>query len=163
MSRGIFVDSSAWIAFFDPRDQHHSEALTFLGGAAAAQLPLSTSDYVLSETVTRLRMSASHRIGLRAWELLESGSLASLIEIDPDCRSRALVRFRKCHDQCFSLTDCTSFAIMDDLGLLEALTFDADFRRAGFRTIPGPRYPGPLLKPGRRRRVQSSGGTQRAL
>ncbi len=161
MSRGIFVDSSAWIAIFDPKDQHHPEALTALRAVADGHLRLLTSDYVLSETVTRLRMSASHGIALRAWEALEGGWMATLLEIEPGCRKRALVRFRKCHDQRFSLTDCTSFTLMDELGLIEALTFDADFRRAGFRTIPGPRYPGPLLKP--RRRAQSRGGTQRAL
>ena len=95
-------------------------------------------------------MSASHGIALHAWEALEGGWLAALLEVEPDCRSRALLRFRKCRDQRFSLTDCTSFALMDDLGILDALTFDADFRRAGFRTIPGIRYPGPLLKPRRR-------------
>lgn len=40
-------------------------------------------------------------------------------------------------DKSYSFTDCTSFALMRRLGLEEAVALDADFRREGFRVLPG--------------------------
>jgi predicted nucleic acid-binding protein len=35
----------------------------------------------------------------------------------------------------WSLTDCTSFLVMRDAGLTDALTTDEHFRQAGFRAV----------------------------
>ena len=40
-------------------------------------------------------------------------------------------------DKVLSFTDCTSFALMRERKLLEAFTFDSDFKRAGFVVLPG--------------------------
>jgi len=39
-------------------------------------------------------------------------------------------------DKRWSFTDCTSFVLMQNLGIRKALTFDANFRQAGFATFP---------------------------
>lgn len=39
-------------------------------------------------------------------------------------------------DKEWSLTDCTSFVVMQDRGLTYAMTFDRDFKQAGFLTMP---------------------------
>lgn len=38
-------------------------------------------------------------------------------------------------DKAWSLTDCSSFLIMQDLGITEALAFDRHFEQAGFKVI----------------------------
>lgn len=40
-------------------------------------------------------------------------------------------------DKDYSFTDCTSFAVMRELRLREALTTDRHFRQAGFGVLPG--------------------------
>ncbi len=147
MIRAVFVDSSAWAGLFLPNDQHHKEAVALFERLNEERRPLVTSTDVLSESVTLIRRRGSHAAALRLWELLERGVEAELIPVDQGLRTQARARFHKYPDHVLSFTDCTSFAIMDDLKILEALTFDADFRKAGFRTLPGPRYPGPLLRP----------------
>jgi uncharacterized protein len=39
-------------------------------------------------------------------------------------------------DKKWSLTDCSSFALMKELGIKEAFTFDKNFLEAGFRAVP---------------------------
>jgi len=38
-------------------------------------------------------------------------------------------------DKSWSLTDCTSFVIMEDRGIRDALTGDRHFEQAGFRAL----------------------------
>jgi predicted nucleic acid-binding protein len=52
--------------------------------------------------------------------------------------ARAWRQFECEHDKSYSYTDCTSFAVMERLGISMAAAVDADFRRAGFRTLPDP-------------------------
>jgi len=41
-------------------------------------------------------------------------------------------------DKAFSFTDCTSFAVMQELRLTRALSTDRHFRQMGFQMVPGP-------------------------
>jgi uncharacterized protein len=45
---------------------------------------------------------------------------------------RAVRFFANRHDKSWSLTDCTSFIVMKDLAIGEALTADHHFAQAGF-------------------------------
>ena len=38
-------------------------------------------------------------------------------------------------DQRWSVTDCASFLIMEELGITDALAYDRDFAQAGFRPL----------------------------
>src|SRR3990172_1055858 len=85
----IFVDSSAWIARELPADRRHEEALAAFRRARTGELgALVTSDYVMSEGLTIVRMDA----GLEAAETLasrvfESPHVRLLWTTAPDFRS----------------------------------------------------------------------------
>ena len=44
-------------------------------------------------------------------------------------------RYRSRLDKTWGVTDCTSFLIMEEKGISDALTFDRDFQQAGFRAL----------------------------
>lgn len=48
---------------------------------------------------------------------------------------RAYDRYRARLDQGWSLTDCASFVLMQERGLLEALAHDKHFEQAGFKAL----------------------------
>ncbi len=48
---------------------------------------------------------------------------------------QAMERYRARGDKTWSLTDCTSFLIMEEKGIAEALSADDDFVQAGFRAL----------------------------
>ena len=44
----------------------------------------------------------------------------------------AFAMFKSRLDKRWSFVDCTSFVIMRELGITDALTYDEDFRQAGY-------------------------------
>ena len=98
---------------------------------------LITTDYVVDEALTLIRL----RLGLRAarkwWEQIDGSRRVRWEWIDPARADKARTWFFKWADKSFSFTDCTSFVVMDELDLRKALTTDRHFRQAGFETLPG--------------------------
>ncbi len=132
----LFVDTSGWMAMADSSDPVHVDCLTTrdtwleLGGM------LITTDYVVDETLTLIRM----RLGIHAaekWWRIYSGSPRCMTErITVDRIEKAVQWFFKWQDHAFSFTDCTSFVVMRELGILSALTTDGHFTRARFKKLP---------------------------
>ncbi len=137
MNRAVFVDTSCWIGFFMPQDQHHEAAVAALDDLAQAGRPLLTSDLVVAETVTYLRMRGTSRAAGRAWDALERGDVVRILETGRIQRRKAREIFGRLETPRLSVADCVSFALMAELGLREAVTFDEDYRKAGFALLPG--------------------------
>ena len=56
--------------------------------------------------------------------------------VDEAREAQAWRWYLKYHDQDFSFTDVTSMTVMRAYGLNEVFTFDSDFAKAGFTTLP---------------------------
>ena len=136
----LFVDTSAFVALTDRSDRNHRLAKTFLKSLARERRPLLTSTYVADETITLVRMRLGHPVALELGEAILGSEWCRLVDIDEDVRGSAWDVFARYDDQMFSFTDCTSFALMTQLELQEAFTFDRrDFTAAGFVPVPAQR------------------------
>jgi hypothetical protein len=135
----LFVDTSAWVALLDVSDGLHERASAFWKAVLAEDRRFLTSDYVLDEAYTLLRR---RRNGLRMAVLLHDLATGSALieeaEIGPELRALGWEIFAGYRDKVLSFTDCTSFALMRKRAMLEVFTFDADFQRLGFITLPEP-------------------------
>jgi predicted nucleic acid-binding protein len=67
----IFVDTGAWIAISNPKDQHHREAVAIYNDLRHREIQLLTTDYVIDETVTRLRYDTNHSLAVMFLERIE--------------------------------------------------------------------------------------------
>jgi uncharacterized protein len=128
----VFVDSSAWVALNDLTDQHHAVAVEKLARIRSEKVELVTSDYILDETLTLIRMRTFHQAAIVFGELLMSSGVAGMVTISDEVRSAAFVLFKKYDDKDLSFTDCTSFALMKRLKVQTAFTFDGHFQQVGF-------------------------------
>ena len=134
--KGIFVDTAGWVACADAADPAHKKATAardrWLDGGGL----LVTTDYVADETLTLLRF----RLGMDAaeawWKQAEGSSRLrwEFITLARSDKARGL--FFRYRDKAFSFTDCSSFIIMRELKLREALTTDHHFEQAGFTIQP---------------------------
>ena len=126
----IFVDTGAWIALLNQRDQHHRDAVAVLEGLQQQQIRLLTTDYVIDETVTRLRYDTNHALAvtfLDRIELLVETEILTIAEIDKNVFVEAKALFCQYDSVQLSFTDCTSFVICRVNNVSEAFAFDHHF------------------------------------
>ncbi len=131
----IFVDTGAWFAVAVRNDPDHEAAMTWL---ERNREPLMTTDYVMSETATLIRMrdktTRGHRLAVRITTSLLRQQAAMLEKVTERELAQALNIFRKYSDHIFSFVDCTSFAV---LGITRAFAFDHHFDEyAGIHRVP---------------------------
>ena len=130
----VFVDSSAWFATVDRHDPNRTQAVQFL----STKPRLITTDFVVDETVTLVRYKLGHGLAVELGDKLWNATLARLVHVSPEDESRAWLLFRRFRDKRFSFTDCSSFVVMQRLGLTYAFAFDDDFSQVGrFVRVPG--------------------------
>ncbi len=133
----IFVDTSAWYAIEVEDDVNHEKAYGFLSKLASGEygVPITT-DYILDETLTLLRIRKNLLTASTFIDKIRKSRSMRVFWVDDNLFEKALSSFRKSDQKPWSFTDCTSFALMKDLSVLEAFTFDSHFREAGFQTLP---------------------------
>ena len=130
----IFVDSGAWIALLNRRDQHHDDAVVIYTTLKQQKVQLLTTDYVIDETVTWLRYRVNHAIAVQFLDLIESSraiDVLTLVAIDRILFRAAEQLFRQYDTARLSFTDCTSFAICQQHNISEAFAFDQHFPMVG--------------------------------
>ncbi len=127
----IFVDTSAFVAVENRRDANHQTALKFKKESLNSGELLVTSDFVLDECLTLLRIRSGHGVAVSFGEAMLSSQLLRIERVTEDIFNSAWNLFRKYREQSFSFTDCTCFALMEHSGITTAFTFDEDFRKYG--------------------------------
>jgi predicted nucleic acid-binding protein len=133
----IFVDTSAWYAVEVEDDVNHEAAFKFLSNIASGKHGVSiTTDYVLDEVLTLLRSRRDLDSATLFIDKIKKSKSVRLFWIDEGLFEKALVIFQKSDRKSWSFTDCTSFALMQELSISEAFTFDRHFREAGFLAFP---------------------------
>ena len=135
MAEKIFVDTSAWIALFVKNDKYHSKAISLFKNIQKTSSFLYTSDYVVDETVTTIRMKSNHQQSLIALESILDSHMTSLIYINPDYFMKTTQLYQKYKEHTFSFTDISSFIICQHLRIKDVFSFDEDFRIAGFNLL----------------------------
>lgn len=133
--RKVFFDTWGWLAIAHRDDQRHAETVAFYRDfLLAGGIPVTT-DYILDETITLLRS----RTTPKGTEELVDGLLAAernkrliLERITGDRWAAAWKLSKKFADQPdISFTDFTSFVVMKELKIAEALTADRHYELAG--------------------------------
>jgi len=128
----IFVDTSAWYAALIQEDPFHDSCRETLSQTAGRLL---TTDYIVDELLTLLvvrgHRNVAKKIGPKIWET----EIADLHWITPQDVHAAWKVFTNFDDKSWSFTDCTSYAVMQRLGMTQAFALDDHFRQFGFTIV----------------------------
>ena len=132
----LFVDTAGWVAMADGAEPLGASTRAARDGWLADGGRLLTTDYIVAETLTVLRA----RLGLAAaeawWTQIAASQRLRWEMVDPSRADKARAIFFRFRDKAFSFVDCTSFVVMREVRVAEALTLDDHFRQMGFRVLP---------------------------
>ncbi len=138
--REIFVDTSAWAALTDSNDANHAAAVKFMQ-QIARRSHLVITDYILDEAYTLLLMNVGYATTVSFKQRLDAmrrQNIVSVYWVTPTMAAQAWSIFERFNvDKRWSFTDCVSYAVMEELGITEAFTFDHHFSQMGLQRSPG--------------------------
>lgn len=135
----LFLDTTALVAMEDQDDASHQRAIDFRQKIARSETPfrkLYTSNYVIDETLTLLRIHCGHSVAVGFRKTLEASKLVTVFWITEPLESDAWKIFEKQMDKDYSFTDCSSFALMEAEAIRNVFAFDRHFTQYGFSLVP---------------------------
>ena len=134
--RALFVDTAGWTMLADEADPQHRAARAFRDQWLSTAGLLVSSDFVMDETLTLIRVRLGLDAAERWWEQVEGSPRLHWEWIDPGRAEKARHWFFRWRDKDFSFTDCSSFVVMKERRIRGALTNDHHFVQAGFQIFP---------------------------
>lgn len=132
MGSDAFVDTGGFYALLVRNDERHAEAAAFMKRTARRRRKLVTTDYVLDETATLLEARGLGWLATRLFGLVSESRALTVAWMDANRFERTRALFLKSVGRGWSFTDCSSFVIMKEFGLRDALAKDVHFAEAGF-------------------------------
>lgn len=132
----FFIDTAGWMSMADRNDPHHMDSTQVRDKWLEEGGILVTSDYVIDETLTLIRMRLGIDAAEKWWDNVSASPRLRMELITSERAEKARRWFFRWRDKSFSFTDCTSFVLMHELRLKKVLTGDRHFTEAGFEICP---------------------------
>ena len=132
VSKAIFIDTQAFFSWASSNDLKHSQVVSYFQEPKTRFL---TTDWVVGETVNLFVSRRKAHWAMHLFGLLDRTVAVRLHYVTPTQFQESRLWFERYRDQAFPFTDCTSFVVMRELGIEEALTADGHFRSAGFHPL----------------------------
>lgn len=130
----IFIDTSGWGNLLIRSQDQHALAVHLYQQTQQQGRKLLTTNYILAELVALLtspfRLPRPRIITLV--HDLRVSAILEIVYIDEALDDQAWELLSRRHDKDWSLVDCSSFVIMQQRGIQQALTTDHHFEQAGF-------------------------------
>jgi uncharacterized protein len=94
-----------------------------------------TTDWVLTEIGDALANPVDRVHFAPFVEKLRSNPFVTIVPFSTELFDWGIALYAERRDKDWSLTDCTSFVVMQDHGITDALTGNRHFEQAGFRRL----------------------------
>jgi len=133
-SRHVLLDTSAIYALTDSRDTNHAAALAIRDRLITERWRLFTTNFIVAETHALLLARLGHIVALRVLQEIDRSTM-TLVRVSLADERKAREILAQYDDKDFSLTDATSFAVIERLRITAAFTFDRDFSRYGLTIL----------------------------
>jgi hypothetical protein len=141
MRAEAFLDTAYAIALASPNDSFHPQAVRLADRLEAAGTRLITTHAILLEIGNALSKQRYRSAAVRLLVALEADPNVEIVPLSQQLYARALQLYGERPDKEWGLTDCVSFMVMQDRGMMEALTTDEHFQQAGYRVLMREGFP----------------------
>jgi uncharacterized protein len=137
MIESVFVDTEALFGIKCKADENHKAALHFFNFVLENNVAsFVTTDFILFETVTIVKSRIDAQTTIDTGKQLRNSVHIKIVTITENIVSKAWDIFDTYADKDFSFVDCVSFAVMKELGIRKAFTFDRHFKQFWFEMVP---------------------------
>ena len=128
----VFADTYYYLALLNADDQDHARAVAWTADFSGR---IVTTDAVLTEVADGLSRGPGRAAAVGLIRALLADPAVMVVEADRALFERGLDLYEKRPDKGWSLTDCMSFVVMEDVKVEQALTADHHFEQAGFKAL----------------------------
>jgi uncharacterized protein len=127
-----FADTYYYLALLSESDSAHEDALRL-----SRTLPgrTVTTAWVMTEVADALAAPQTRSLFPALHERLRRDPNVAIVPATLELFEQGVRLYAQRPDKSWSLTDCISFVVMQERGLIEALTGDHHFEQAGFRIL----------------------------
>jgi predicted nucleic acid-binding protein len=133
--RTVLLDTSFILALENKDDRHHERAKALDRELLAENAVLLLHWGIVLEIADGYARLSRRAKGLQILAKFEGEEAYHNRPITESLLQQALDLYRLRSDKEWGLTDCVSFALMKQEGIVEALTADTHFRQAGFTAL----------------------------
>jgi hypothetical protein len=128
----VFADTFYFLTIVHRDDAAHHRALTLSGEITE---PILTTAWVLTEVADAMAGPGLREVFLRLLETLKADPNCTIVPPTEALFDEGVRLYGDRSDKDWSLTDCISFAVMRQQGIIRALTGDRHFEQAGFQAL----------------------------
>jgi predicted nucleic acid-binding protein len=134
-SAAVFVDTSALMALLNRDDAKHGAAVAVRDQLAASHTSMILSDWVLSELLASCSRQPLRAVATRTARILRTSASAHVVEATRQAWDAAFELYGARQDKEWSLVDCTSVLICEELGIRRMFAHDRHFSQAGLEIL----------------------------
>jgi hypothetical protein len=130
----LFVDTSGWANLIDVSQPFHSLSAKIYQNARSQKHKIITTSYIITELVALLAspLRVPRPKAIAFIQSLKTSPYVEVIHISKEIDTKAWELLINRQDKEWSLVDCSSFIVMQELRITESLTSDHHFEQAGF-------------------------------
>jgi hypothetical protein len=130
-----FVDASGWIALVNRKDALHHQAVRLYQTRLIQGGRFMTTSAALLEVGNWLSPASLRQLAIDLLDRIRHSTRIEVVHVDPALYAKGWELYRNRPDKDWGIVDCLSFVVMQERGLIEALTADHHFEQAGFITL----------------------------
>ncbi len=130
----VLIDTSAFFATADLHDENHAAAGSTTMLITRQRWRAATTNLILPETHALFLARYGRRTALERLRDIERSTI-TIVRVTQEDEDQARKILSTYDDKDFSLTDATSFAVIERLRIAYAFTFDHNFVQYGIRTL----------------------------
>lgn len=134
----IFIDSSAWLAYYLSDEPDHIRVKNLIKGSAKEGKVIVTSNDIIDETATFL-IYRKPQLAIKFIDFIKRTILTGNITqlwVDEEIQSEAFELVQKFAEHRLSLTDATTIALVKKFSIESVISLDSDFLKVGIPTLP---------------------------
>lgn len=138
MARKVFIDTSAWMAYYLADEPDHIRIKNLIKGFIKEHTIIITSNDIIDETVTNFIYIKPNLAKKFIDFISESIRIERVIQlwVDEEIQDEAFDLVNKYSEHQLSLTDASTIVLVNKFKIESVISLDSDFVKVGISTLP---------------------------